>query len=220
MADKPEPFAIFLPFPGGGLCARPLIGEALMTRLWQAINNIDNRVYLNQVYPKSWRTQQAWVEKADDEHNIIFFIKYQDEYIGGMGLHHIDYIHGTAVTGTLIWEPQFRNRGIARLAKLVLLEYAFNTLNLRQVYSKVIAYNKRSAAYSDKCGYRYVATLPRRLRFGEDLVDEITLLAERETWLPCCQAFQVEHQGCEGLYRTRQEIVEDDAAVHRKKKEG
>ncbi len=217
MTDQSTPFAVFLPFPGGGLCARPLVEGDLTARLWQAINHPDNRIYLSRVFPQSWRAQQAWVDKEDDERNIIFLIRYGDEYIGTMGLHHIDYIHGTATTGTLIWEAKYRNRGIARLAKLVLLEYAFNTLNLRQVYSQVIAYNKRSAAYSDKCGYVYVATLPRRLRFGEDLVDEITLLAERETWLPCFLSFQAEYQGHDGAYRTRREIVECDAEVYRQK---
>ena len=217
--DKHAP-AFFLPFPGGGLTARPEFDDVLLARAWQAINRPENRMYLSTVYPTSWRQQKEWAEKPNTDTNILFMIWYDNQYIGGMGVHHIDYIHGTAETGTLIWEAEYRNRGIAKLAKLVLLDYIFDTLNLRQVYSRVIGYNTRSAKYSDKCGYVEVARIPRRLRFGEDLVDEVILLAERETWLPCFMSFLEEYQDREDAYRTRIQLLKDEADRYALRKSG
>jgi len=37
---------------------------------------------------------------------------------------------------------------------MALLDYIFNTLNLRKVCSSVYAYNKRSLQYSLHCGYK------------------------------------------------------------------
>lgn len=75
------------------------------------------------------------------------------------------------------------------MAKLVLLDYAFNTLNLEYVYSEVLGYNGRSARYGEKCGYQEVGRLPNYFRFGGMVVDGIILCAERATWLPYFSAF-------------------------------
>lgn len=199
----------FLPFPGGALVPR-FYDEEIARKAWQAINRPENWIFLNRYIPQTYEAQQEWLKKPDSPANISFFIKYGDEIIGGMGIHDIDHLHRRAVTGTLLWEPKFRSRGIASMAKLVLLDYAFDTLNLEQVYSHVIDYNERSARYADKCGYQQVARLPGYFRFGQKRVDELILQATRETWLPYFEAFQTRYLGTEGAYLTRAQLLAKD----------
>jgi RimJ/RimL family protein N-acetyltransferase len=76
------------------------------------------------------------------------------EMIGANGLIEPDLIAGIAETETEIWKPEFRGRGYGTEAKHLLLEYAFDRLNLHMVNSWVSEFNTRSAAALRKQGYR------------------------------------------------------------------
>lgn len=184
--------AIFLPFAGGGLGPRTN-DESMVSQAWLGINDVENRIYLLRQFPQTEAAQREWWLKPDTDKELVFVIYHGHTAVGTMGVHHIDYVHGHATTGTLIWSAEHRNRGIATKAKLVLLEYLFDTLNLRRVYSQYIDYNGRSARYSDKCGYVEVARLPGHFRFGPLFCDEVTLMCERSTWLPCFEKYQQEN---------------------------
>jgi RimJ/RimL family protein N-acetyltransferase len=114
--------------------------------------------------------------------------------IGTMGIHGIDYRHGIATTGALIGEPEYWGKGYGSEAKMLLLEYAFNTLNLRKINSEVIAYNERSTQYSLKCGYKIEGR--RRLEhFAKgEYWDVIQLAVFREDWQPLWEAFYEKHK--------------------------
>jgi len=88
--------------------------------------------------------------------NILLGIVLKKDHrlIGTIGLHDINWIDRTATTGTLIGDPADRGQGFGSEAKEMLLEYAFQTLNLHRISSKALAYNKASRRYSEKCGYK------------------------------------------------------------------
>ncbi len=207
---KPVPF---LSFPGGALCVRPEVDEETFLASLLAINDPMSRIYLSaEGKPQTAQEQREWWVKPTKQNDLQFFLWHDERYIGGMGVHHISERHGTATTGTFIWFPEYRGKGIATRAKLVLLEYLFDTYNLRQIYSEVIEYNVRSTGYSAKCGYKPVARIPRQFRFGEEYADKIVLCAERETWLPYFRQFKQECEGHPEAYLTRNELLEQDAA--------
>lgn len=183
---------VFLPFPDG--CLRPKrADDEELRRSWVAINDPENWIYLARRLPQSWPAQQAWLNKESGPNLITLIIEYKGKPIGTIGAGNIDWINRTAVTGTLLWDQAHWNRGIGTKAKMVLLNYLFNQLNLRLIESRVLGFNGRSAKYSDNCGYREDARLPERFQFGEQLVDEIVLSVTRELWLPKWKAFQMEH---------------------------
>ena len=184
---------VFLPFPGGNL--RPKrADEVELIRSWVAINNPENWIYLARRLPQGLTAQRAWLEQESGPNQITLIIEYDNEPIGTIGAGNIDWINRTAVTGALIWEQKYWNRGIGTKAKMVLLNYLFNQLNLRLIESRVLAFNGRSAKYSDKCGYREDARLPERFQFGDRLFDEIVLSVTKARWCPLWEAFRSEHQ--------------------------
>jgi RimJ/RimL family protein N-acetyltransferase len=82
------------------------------------------------------------------------------EMIGATGLINPDLVGGVAETATDIWKAEHRNKGVGTEAKHLLLEYAFDRLQLHMVYAWVSEFNNRSAAALRKQGYRdagYVA---------------------------------------------------------------
>jgi RimJ/RimL family protein N-acetyltransferase len=83
-------------------------------------------------------------------------LRESDEVIGALGLSDIDYLHGHAETESAIFRAEYRGGGYGSEAKQLLLDYAFNTLNLHSLQSFVIFPNTRSAAALRKQGYQEV----------------------------------------------------------------
>ena len=61
--------------------------------------------------------------------------------IGTIGLSGIDPDRRTAEYGILIGEPDYRGKGYAREASRLILDYAFATLGLNEVYLNLFADN-------------------------------------------------------------------------------
>jgi len=97
-----------------------------------------------------------------------------------------------AETGVMIGEL-FTNQGYGTEAKHLLLDFAFNELMLRKLYSRVYSYNKRSRAYSLKCGYRHIATLPEKKFYNEKYWDEWILEITKEDWIPKITEYKQKH---------------------------
>ncbi len=101
---------------------------------------------------------QHWIEedqKADPPGQAWFTVclRENDELIGEVGLIDLDLINRTAETGSGM-ETKYRGGGYGTEAKHLLLEYAFDHLNLHLLKSFVDSYNPRSQAALRKQGYR------------------------------------------------------------------
>jgi RimJ/RimL family protein N-acetyltransferase len=81
-------------------------------------------------------------------------LRENDELIGANGLAALDWRHMTGETESEIFKPEYRSKGYGTEAKHLLLEYAFQVLNLHMVFSWVSEANPRSAAAIRKQGYR------------------------------------------------------------------
>ena len=146
-------------------------------------------IFLNRIYPMTEISEKKWLEKLAERMNDIVLVivlkgrtPKQDRPIGTIGIHGIERESRTATTGAVIGEKDFWGKGYGTEAKMVLLEYTFNTLNLRKIYSRVLAINPRSRAYSEKCGYVLEATLPKA-HFREGCyVDEYILAVYADAW--------------------------------------
>lgn len=120
-------------------------------------NNPNVRRFITISFPVFFEDEKEWIEKIrkGKEENCVFVIEMKSgKPIGTMGIHGINWIDRTATTGAVIGEKTYWGKGYGSEAKMLVLEYAFNTLNLRKITSRVIAFNKRSLAYSLKCGYK------------------------------------------------------------------
>jgi len=142
---------------GKRLYLRPIQKEDIPV-ITQWINDQNLTQYLTTAYPMTIEEETRWFDKIclGGRDNVILALVLNGTHksIGHMGLHKIDYIDGTAVTGSIIGSEKHRNKGYGTEAKMLLLEYAFNTLNLRKVCSEVYDFNLRSKKCLEKCGYQ------------------------------------------------------------------
>jgi RimJ/RimL family protein N-acetyltransferase len=177
---------------GQKVILRPLeTGDAPYVYRW--INDPETNQYLATTGPKGFGFEEAWIEskqKPSTTDITVGICTHTGELIGTMGLHNIDPINRTAITGTLIGEEKYRGGGYGTDAKMLLLDYAFNFIGLHVVESRVIGFNDRSASYSKKCGYVEEARLRSRFyRFGERH-DEIILSVTHDDWLHLWKKYQ------------------------------
>ena len=170
-------------------CSLIVPGRAHIPLALRLQNEPESRQYLGRAMPIGEKQELEWVERANtSDNNAVFVIALKDGKrtpVGTMGLHRIDWINRRAVTGAVMLEDHC-NKGFGSDAKMLLLNWAFNELGLRKVESRVIAFNGRSKAYSEKCWYRVVARLRehtlRRGAFHDELILEAHANEWREAW--------------------------------------
>ncbi len=175
---------------------RPLLKRDVILLLkW--INDPDIYEYLMSCHPAMEEDEEKWI---DDLHKnkgkdvvLMICLVNENKPIGTMGLHGINHMNGTATTGALIGVKDCWGKGYGTEAKMLLLNYAFNTLNLRKVCSSVLAFNKRSYGYSKKCGYIEEGTLKKHNFANGRYVDEILLAVFKKDFMPLWRKFKKEH---------------------------
>jgi RimJ/RimL family protein N-acetyltransferase len=131
--------------------------EADLPKIVQWINDPEVRRFIANNFPQTAEEEKEWLKNLGEKkpNDIVLVIETAEgRPIGLMGLHKIHWIDRTATTGALLGEKDCWGQGYGSDAKMALLKYAFDTLNLRKIRSYVIAFNERSRAYSLKCGYK------------------------------------------------------------------
>lgn len=150
------------------------------------INDPEVRRFIANTFPLTEKQEEGWYDGiGKDANRIDFVIETKDgKPIGVMGMHKVNWINRTAITGALIGEREYWGKGYGTDAKMFLLDYAFNTLGLRKIGSDVIAFNKRSLRYSLHCGYKVEGRLRKHIfRDGREW-DQIMLGVFKHEWLP------------------------------------
>lgn len=121
------------------------------------INDPEISQFLTVDVPMTEQDEEKWLASLSDQKtaNIVLAIRLveNNEIIGTQGLYHISFKDGTATMGYCIGRKDLWGKGYGTEAQMLLLEYAFNTLNLHKVSAEVYDFNPRSKHCLEKCGY-------------------------------------------------------------------
>lgn len=134
------------------------VEEADLPQLQAWINDPEVRGRLLQFRPLDMEAERAWWKSHDRSqtpgslHFAICLVE-DDVLIGTTGFVNIDWLHRCAETGTLLGEAAHRGQGYGTEAKQLLVAYAFDTLNLHRLQSRVFADNAPSLRHLLRCGY-------------------------------------------------------------------
>lgn len=117
------------------------------------------------------------------------WLKERDELIGQLGITGIDWVHRHGETFSHLKPGEYRGQGYGTEAKHLLLEYAFEYLDLHVLTSWVFEQNERSAGALAKQGYRPAGRMKADgIKSGvyyDDMVFDILRedwIAAREEW--------------------------------------
>jgi len=169
---------------GKKVILRPL-EERDAERCQRWINDPEVALYLSQHRPITLTEEKKWVMSGSSKDSISLAIETLDGvHIGNMGADSIKWIDGTAITGAVIGEKEYWGKGFGTDAKMQLLNYLFNTLNLRKICSVAYAFNERSIAYSLHCGYKEEGRRRKHVFRNGEYHDIVDLALFKEDWLP------------------------------------
>lgn len=187
--NKQKQSPIFL--SGRKVNLRPLskVDVPLLVR-W--VNDPEVRQFVANTFPQTERQEEEWLDGlGKNDKDIVLCIETKDgTSIGVMGIHKINWIWRTCETGALIGEKEYWGEGYGTDAKMYLLDYIFNTLNLHKVCSNVIDYNKRSLQYSLHCGYKVEGRRRKQVFRKGKYRDLIDLGVFRKEWLPIWKKYR------------------------------
>lgn len=170
---------------------RPFSKDDIPT-LTRWINDPEVREFVTVVFPNTAKQEEEWYNKlGSDDKNVTLAIETKDgNLIGSMGIHRINWIDRVGTTGAIIGEKEYWGKGYGTDAKMYLLDYAFNTLNLHKVCSAVIEFNERSLKYNLHCGYRIEGERREHVFKRGNYWKLIELGLFKEEWQPIWERYQ------------------------------
>ena len=121
------------------------------------MNNQAVTRYLQFMRPISLVQERAWIEsmmRGDHPDAFSYAIDSSDgEYLGSVGLMHIDRRNRSAELGISIARPEDWGKGYGTEAALLMLRHGFEELNLHRVHLRVYDYNARGQKSYAKLGF-------------------------------------------------------------------
>ncbi len=171
---------------------RPVSKSSDLEIFQRWINDPGVRKFLTGFLPIDPQQEEEWFDGLSKRKNNVTFaiVTKEGELIGNIGLHGIDWVTGIATTGALIGDEQNRGQGYGTDAKMILLDYAFHTLNLRKICSEAIAYNGRSLAFNARCGYKEEGRRKDHFFKEGQYYDGVLTAVFRDDWLPLWEEYK------------------------------
>ncbi|MBZ0301118.1 MAG: GNAT family N-acetyltransferase [Anaerolineae bacterium] len=117
--------------------------------------------------PRSEEEIARWLDSVSKSHREFTFgirLLDTDELIGWTQLDGIDWVHHTSALGIGIGSRAFWDGGYGTEAMRLLLNFAFDELNLHRVFLTVFSYNARAIHLYDKLGFRHEGTYREHLQ--------------------------------------------------------
>ena len=121
------------------------------------INNQAVTRFLNVMRPRSLQEEREWLEAAmrnTDPRVVGYAIdSFDGEYLGSVGLMHIDQRNRSAELGISIARPEDWGKGFGTEAAILMLRHGFEELNLHRIHLRVYDYNERGQKSYAKIGF-------------------------------------------------------------------
>jgi len=136
------------------------------------INNENNNRYLHYDLPLREDKTLTWYNNIKDRKDRLdCTITYCDKPIGLIGLLNIDLIKKRAEYYICIGDINFKGKGVAYKASNILLDYAFKTLCLNEVYLYTEKDNIPAQKLFEKLGFKKVKLLEKNLFYNNRYID-------------------------------------------------
>ena len=159
-----------------------------LEKLWQWINDREQVLFNAPYRPVSDEQHIKWfetIQKSSDLHCFIVKLKENAAPIGSCQLVNIHPIHRTAEVQIRIGEVSQRGKGYGTEALRLLMDFAFNDLNLHRVQLHVFSTNASARRVYEKIGFVLEGTMKEAAYIDGRYVDleMMRLLKQEYVWL-------------------------------------
>jgi RimJ/RimL family protein N-acetyltransferase len=158
--------------------AAPVAEEAEQFALWTQDSQYLRQLDTDIARPLSAKEYtDRFLSSASDGKHFEFSLRTRkdDRLIGFVALHSIDWNNQTGVLSIGIGDPEFRGKGYGRDSLELILNYAFNELNLYRVGLDVIANNNRAIKAYERAGFRREGVI-RQAVYRDGQRDDLILM--------------------------------------------
>ena len=144
--------------------------------LYQCENNMPLWAYGTNKEPVSYFSLKEYINTCgkgiyeNKQLRLIIVLNKNGAPVGTVDLYDFDYFNSRAGVGIYVVQ-EYQNRGIGTETLQLLNEYAFNFLNMHQLYAFVSADNEKSAKTFIKAGFALTATLQEWQKNGKTFSD-------------------------------------------------
>lgn len=146
------------------------------------INNPENNYYLHYNLPLDKKKTLEWFVNKDNATRIDCIIEYDNEPVGVIGLLNIDKTNLKAEYYITIGSVRHKRKGIAYIATMLIIEYAFEELMLNKVYLNVDADNEAACGLYERTGFKCEGLFYQDQRRGEHLINRKRYAVLKENW--------------------------------------
>jgi len=170
----------FFPFiEGDRIYLREVRVSDVNENYYQWMNDPEITQYLeSRFYPNSIGTLQEYVKDFQGDKANIFLaivLKENHKHIGNIKMGPINWFHRLADIGIMIGEKGSWGKGYASEAISVLVNFAFNTLNLHKLTAGCYEQNEGSLKAFQRAGFEIEGVRKRHCFFNGNYVDTILL---------------------------------------------
>lgn len=118
--------------------------------------------------------QKIFLENMNNEHEYGFLIlSHEQDPIGLIRLMKVDFINRNAILGVFIGVDQYRGKGLGQEAIHLILDFAFNVLNLRSVMLETFSFNKSAIQSFLKAGFTIIGRRRKAILYGSREYDVV-----------------------------------------------
>ena len=143
---------INLPMKGEQINIRLFDREGDYTMVQRWLNDVAGRWFL---LSRSYTRDITLSQLIEDDRNILGIITLPDSKpIGLMGFLDLDNVRGKAEMRKLIGEKEYREKGFAKEATQLWINYGINKLNLKKIYVNTIENNIRNITINKELGFQ------------------------------------------------------------------
>lgn len=148
-------------------------------------NTSDLFLTMGVMAPFSKSVQKNWyhdLSKRKDKFVFAVCLLSNKQHIGNVSLDLVDFLNRNARFSIFLAEEDVRGKGYGTRATNILLEYAFNYLNLNKIYAKMDAKRKDVQRYYEKIGFVPEGIMRRHEFRNGEYIDKMIMAIFRETW--------------------------------------
>jgi len=133
--------------------------------------------------PQSTEKIQAYVRRESENSYSVFMAiidKASDRHIGNIKIHRIDQYHRHAEVSIVIGQKECWGKGYGTEAISLIVDFAFNTLNLHKLSANIYANNAGSVKAFKKAGFSEEGLKIKHRFYKGDYIDEVLLGIARQ----------------------------------------
>ena len=112
-------------------------------------------------FPVQIEAVKEWI-KIQREQNaksrVVFAIREKENFVGTIQLNSMDQYQRKALLGVYIGESNKRNTGLGFISCSLLIDYAFNGLDMRKLGLEVLSINQKAVNLFEKLGFQKEGT--------------------------------------------------------------